>query len=107
MRPSTKKLDDDIKQTVIRGIGQDHLRKRLEKNLNKFMDSDELLEEITGFIEVQKTDNAMDIGWLGKGKGNWWDKGKGGKGLGGKDGKVKASGGGTGKDGKDTKGGTN
>jgi len=91
-----KKLDDDIKQTVIRGIAPEHLRKHLEMNSSRFMDSDDMLEEIAGYIQSQPDANAMDIGWLGKGKDGkgkgWNDKGKGkgwndkgkGKGYGGK-----------------------
>jgi len=93
-----KKLDDDIKQTVIRGIVPEHLRKHLEMNSSRFMDSDDMLEEIAGYIQSQPDANAMDIGWLGKGKDGykggkgWNDKGKGkgygdkgkGKGYGGK-----------------------
>ena len=49
-------------------------------NSSRFTDSDDMLEEILGYIQSQNSD-AMDIGRLGKGKGNWWDKGgKGGKG---------------------------
>ena len=110
-----KKLDDDIKQTVIRGIVPEMLRKHLEMNSSIFVDSDDMLEEVAGYIQSQTGSSAMDISWLGKGKDGgkgagtgWWDKGKGGKGFGGKDGKGNGYGGknfggkgsGKGKDGK-------
>jgi hypothetical protein len=78
-----KKLDDDIKQTVVRGLVPEHLRKHLEMNSSRFMDSDDMLEEIAGYIQSQPDSAAMDIGWLGKGKDGkgkdkgWHDKGKG------------------------------
>jgi hypothetical protein len=101
-----KKLDDDIKQTVIRGMVPEHLRKHLEMNSSRFMDSDDMLEEIAGYIQSQPDSAAMDIGWLGKGKDGkgkdkgWNDKGKGkgffdkgkGKGHGGKNSGGKGAG---------------
>ena len=88
-----KPVDEDVKQTVLRGIVPKLLKQHLEMNRTRLRTFAEMLAEVETYVIENRPDGiqAMDVNYMGKGRTqdvNWLGGSKGGK-KGGKKGKGK------------------
>ncbi|CAK0851674.1 unnamed protein product [Prorocentrum cordatum] len=87
-----KTIDDDIKTAVLISMCPNPLKQHLQLNQNRFDFYDDVVEEVTQYLETRRAGQLdkpvpMDIGSLQKGAGKGKSKGKGkdaGKASGGK-----------------------